>query len=81
VEKSAQAKSRDFCRAYLKIFFITVTAYGHTSIKSFVKGFNSMDSNNVNVAQLSSDEVQILKDFEKEFASKHGKQVILIACR
>ncbi len=40
-----------------------------------------MDSNNVNVAQLSSDEVQILKGFEKEFASKHGKQVILIACR
>jgi|GEM_PF-3320514 len=34
----------------------------------------------VNLARLSSDELQMLKDFEQEFANKQGKQVILIAC-
>ncbi len=38
------------------------------------------DVHNMNLAQLSSDEVQMIKNFEQEFASKQGKQVILIAC-
>ncbi|HWR07190.1 MAG TPA: hypothetical protein VN379_09990 [Sporomusa sp.] len=38
-----------------------------------------MHTNNVNFAALSTEELSTLEKFEKEFASKHGSKVFLLA--
>ncbi len=38
-----------------------------------------MHANNIDFASLSSDELETIKKFEKEFASKHGNNILLLA--
>ena len=38
-----------------------------------------MHADNVNFAYLSTDELDTIKKFEKEFASKHGNNIYLLA--
>lgn len=42
---------------------------------------NPSNTGTVNVAQLSSNEIQQLKKFEQQFSSDNGQPVILIAYR
>ncbi|HWR41930.1 hypothetical protein [Sporomusa sp.] len=38
-----------------------------------------MHTNNVNFAALSTEELDTIEKFEKEFAAKHGSKVFLLA--
>lgn len=38
-----------------------------------------MHANNVNYAALSAEELDTVKQFEKEFATKHGNNIFLLA--
>lgn len=38
-----------------------------------------MPTNNIDFASLSSEELETIKKFEKEFASKHGNNILLLA--
>lgn len=38
-----------------------------------------MHANNINFAALSKEELDTLKKFEKEFNSKHGNNIVLLA--
>ena len=38
-----------------------------------------MHADNINIATLSTEELDTIKKFEKEFTSKHGNHILLLA--